>query len=313
MARRDETLLAEIERNLLDGKPLADLLRKCIMLGGRSGSVELRDWASRELRGYTPADELPAYRTVGAPIMADATTGHAIIKGQRMPLSGFPDFVQENISEEFPLRQGVGELEALIKDRDPEQGIHFSIPMAADIARLIDQKSGNPYQHINALYWSVVPAVIHGVIDNIRTTLTELISELLGTMPEDQAIPTPDQAHQAVQVAVYGRKSQVRVTTSQASDGSISSISEETQSPTEEKSGFWTRSRKIGAAVVGLAAIVSAVIAMIEYVHLSQHGHMAVGSPDLDGASSYGVVCTGPSAWRRASRASTVSVRHSPA
>ncbi len=123
--RRDETLLSEIERDLLDGKPLADLLRKCVMLGGRSGSVELRDWASKELRGYDVGDELPAYRTVGAPILADTVTGSAIVTGQRMPLSGFPDFVQENISEEFPLRQGVGELEALVKDRDPDKGIQF--------------------------------------------------------------------------------------------------------------------------------------------------------------------------------------------
>lgn len=45
MSRRDETLISEIERDLLDGKPFADLLRKCTDLGGRSGSVELRDWA----------------------------------------------------------------------------------------------------------------------------------------------------------------------------------------------------------------------------------------------------------------------------
>jgi hypothetical protein len=58
VSRRDETLIGEIERDLLDGKALADL-RKCIVLGGRSGSVELRDWASRQLRGYGPDDELP--------------------------------------------------------------------------------------------------------------------------------------------------------------------------------------------------------------------------------------------------------------
>jgi hypothetical protein len=42
MTRQDETLLAEIEHDLLDGKPLADLVRQCIMPGGGSVSVELR-------------------------------------------------------------------------------------------------------------------------------------------------------------------------------------------------------------------------------------------------------------------------------
>jgi hypothetical protein len=267
MARRDETLLSEIERDLLDGKPLADLLRKCIMLGGRSGSVELRDWASHELRGYDPRDELPNYRTVGAAILADAVTGRAIVKGQRIPLSGFPDFVQENVSEELPLRQGVGELEALVKDKAPDQGIHFSLPMAAEIAGMIDRESGNPWQHINALYWSVIPAAIYGVLDNIRTTLTELISELVGTMPRGQEVPTPDQANQAVQVAVHGRKSRVTVTTSQASGDAHSTIFQESQTAAPEKSGFWTRGRKIGAALVGLATIVSAIITVLLYVH----------------------------------------------
>jgi hypothetical protein len=227
MARRDETLLSEIERDLLGGKPLADLLRKCVVLGGRSGSVELRDWASRELRGYNVGDDLPSYRTVGAPLLADAVTGRAIVKGQRIPLSAFPDFVQENLSEEFPLRQGVGELEALVKNKNPDEGIHFSLPMAAEIAGLIDSQSGNPWQHINALYWSVLPAVIHGVLDNIRTTLAELV----GTMPRDQDVPTPDQAHQAVQVAVHGRRSQVTVTTSQASGDATSVVAQDGQPP----------------------------------------------------------------------------------
>lgn len=49
MPAQRPSLLAEVERDLLDGKPLADLLRKCVILGGRSGSHELRDWASKEL------------------------------------------------------------------------------------------------------------------------------------------------------------------------------------------------------------------------------------------------------------------------
>lgn len=50
----EQTLLAEIERDLLEGKPLADLLRKCIMLGGRSGSQDLRDSRQAPTRTSTP-------------------------------------------------------------------------------------------------------------------------------------------------------------------------------------------------------------------------------------------------------------------
>jgi hypothetical protein len=230
--------------------------------------VELRDWASRELRGYGPDDELPAYRTVYAPILADAVTGNAIIKGQQISSSGLPDVVrEEGISEELPLRQGVGELEALIKGQDPDKGIHFSLPGATLIGQMIDHNSGNPWQHIQRIYWSVIPAVISGVLDNIRTTLAELISELLGTMPRGQEVPTPDQANQAVQVAVNGKRSRVTVMTAQASGNATSTVSPESQSPSADEPGFWTTSRKIGAAIVGLATIAGAVIAWLQLIH----------------------------------------------
>ncbi len=68
-----------------------------------------------------------------------------------------------------------------------------------------------------------------------------------------------------MQVAVHGRRSQVTVTTSQAAGEATSTIT--ILPPLPERSGFWTRGRKIGAGLVGLAAIVSALIAVIQYVH----------------------------------------------
>jgi AbiTii len=62
MTKRDGALLAEVQRDAPDGNvPLADTLRKLIALGGQAGSVQLREWASRELRGYQGSDvELPS-------------------------------------------------------------------------------------------------------------------------------------------------------------------------------------------------------------------------------------------------------------
>ncbi len=212
MASREQNLLSEIERDLLDGKPLADLLRKCVMLGGKSGSAELRDWASKELRGYEPTDEPPKYRTIGALLMADAITGNSIVRGQRISPSALPEFARDDIQEELTLRHGVGELEALVDGRKSDEAIRISIPMAADIGGWMDRESGNPWQHINAIYWSIVPPSIHRILDNVRTSLTEIVAELAGTMPRGQDVPTADQAHQAVQVAVHGS---VRRSTSQ--------------------------------------------------------------------------------------------------
>ncbi|MBT2270671.1 AbiTii domain-containing protein [Rhodococcus qingshengii] len=257
-----QRLLTEIERDLLDGKPLADLLRKCVLLGGRSGSVELRDWATKELKGYEGAkdDEIPPYRTVHAAIMLDGVTPASQIKGQRISATVLPDFVQKKFSEEITMYQSVGELEAMVQNVTTGEALHISLPMAAEICRLMN--TDNPGQTITSLYWAVSIVSIHGILDNLRTTLTELISELVGIMPENQETPTPDQANQAIQVAFHGKASNVSINTSQASSGSISSA---THSPTETTGdldpAWWTLGRKIGAFVVGVAVILGAIFA----------------------------------------------------
>ena len=57
------TLLEQIEQAALDDTAdITGALRKCVALGGQSGSEELRTWATRELKGYNASDQLPEYR-----------------------------------------------------------------------------------------------------------------------------------------------------------------------------------------------------------------------------------------------------------
>ncbi len=145
----DGSLLAEVERDLLDGKPLADLLRKCLMLGGRSGSQDLQEWARTELRGYAGAVDLPSYRIIVAPILLDATTGSSWIKGQSVPASALPDFAREaGLGNEVDLRQGVGELAAIVADTgSSDSGVRVGMPGSEIIGEYFDRSSGNPFQH----------------------------------------------------------------------------------------------------------------------------------------------------------------------
>lgn len=59
MSKQDATLLDQIEDDAVNGRPIADTLRKAVILGGKARSTALRDWATKELKGYAPADELP--------------------------------------------------------------------------------------------------------------------------------------------------------------------------------------------------------------------------------------------------------------
>lgn len=262
----DSSLLAEIERDVLDGRPLADLLRKCIMLGGRSGSQDLRDWASKELRGYQGNTDLPPCRSVSAPILIDAVTGNSWVKGQSVPESGLPDFVRDaSLGNSVDLRQGVGELEALVQQgQSSEHSIRVSLPSAEIIGEYFDRNSGNPFQHTDRVYWSIAPSAIHGVIDNIRTTLTELVTELVASVPRGQEVPTAEQADNAFNVAVHGKKSQITITAPQISGGSASTIDQRTAGPAADPDpAWWTLGRKMGAFIVGMFIILGAIAAII--------------------------------------------------
>jgi AbiTii len=262
MARRQATLLAQIEKEALDDSaPLATALRKCVVLGGKSGSEQLRDWATRELQGYHGKDDLPDYRVVGAPLQVDGVSGNYQITGQQIPPSELPNFAQEHISEEVKLLQGVGGLEALARQSD----IKLMPPMGGDLVRIMNSESDNPFQHIHRIYWSVAPSALHGVLDHIRTALTQLIAELQANMDSDEEIPSTEAANQAVNVVVTGERSQVKVTTAQSSGADNTAVAvprEALSSPSE--SAFWTRSRRIGAFAVGAATIVAAVVAVMQ-------------------------------------------------
>jgi hypothetical protein len=260
VARRNENLIAQIERDVLDDSiPIATALRRCVVLGGKSGSENLRDWATRELQGYYGDDlELPDYRIVAAPLQIDGISGNYQVTGQQYPPSALPEFAREHISEKVELRDGVGSIEAMAKREE----IKLMPPMAADLARVMNSENDDPYQHINSIYWNVSPAAVHGVLDQIRTALTQLVAELRANMTGGEDVPSSEAADQAVQVVVTGKRSNVTVTTAQASGGGSAGIS--TKEPDPKESEFWTRSRRIGAFIVGLATVVAAVVAIIQ-------------------------------------------------
>lgn len=259
-----EGLLYEIQRDLLDGKPLADLLRKCIVLGGRANSAELRDWASKELKGYDLDDEVPPYRTVGATFALDAIVGPRKITGQRISPRDIPSEIvadPESIKEELTIRQGIAEVEQMGRGED---FLNLTFGRASDIVSYMNHKSQEPFQEITALYFRVSATSFLGIVDQVRTALAELLSELEVTVPDSQPAPNQQQAANAVNVAVYGKKSQVGVTSAAASDNSTASV---TTPPAEKpkEAGWWTLGRRIGAAVVGVATIGATYIAYVQW------------------------------------------------
>jgi hypothetical protein len=234
------------------------------VLGGKSGSDQLRTWATRELKGYYGEDALPDYREVPAPIRIDGATAHGLITGQQIGRSSLPDFVQENVRESVELREGVGAIEALAKNGESNGDVvKMSLPMGGDIARLMSADRHG--QTIMSVYWAVAPVALRGVLDQIRTALTLLVAELRASVPSGHDLPSAAAADHAVQFVVTGKRNQITVNTAQAAEGASASVT--VSPPTEQGASSWSRSRRIGAVVVGTATIVGAVAAVIAIVH----------------------------------------------
>ena len=90
--------------------------------------------------------------------------GNYHVTRQAFPPSGLPDFARDKIEAQVELRDGVGNIEALLQMEE----IKLSPPMASDLVRYMNAQNQQPHQHIESLYWQVSPAAIRGVLDQIR-------------------------------------------------------------------------------------------------------------------------------------------------
>jgi hypothetical protein len=56
--------------------------------------------------------------------------------------------------------------------------------------------------HIERMYWGVSPAVLEGVVDQVRAALINLVAEITAHMPEGVDTPSPEGATNAVNFLV---------------------------------------------------------------------------------------------------------------
>jgi len=191
--------------------PLSSLLQNCIVLGGQAGSEKMRDWARRELNGYSGADTVPDYRHVPAAVMAVITNRAGYNGGTtRIDDSVFPAQVRDMIREKVDLGDavlggGIGELEALASEGTEE---HRLIPSwSTFIKDTLNEFNMGPTSRVAEVYWSVSNASIRGVLVRIRTALAELVAELITLTPQDQEVPDKLAADQAIQFVITGDRS----------------------------------------------------------------------------------------------------------
>jgi hypothetical protein len=263
MARRQVGLLAQIEKGALDDSAaLASTLRKCVVLGGQARSSALRDWARRELDGYSnDVSNMPGYRTLTAPILADGMSAAWQFRRKQISTWDLPEFAEEAYRDGVKMPMGVAELEKLASHTDP---IDLQAPGMVDLVHYM-----NRIEQYNVsferIYFSVHPTAVHGILDTIRTNLAAMVAELRAVGVGDDDIPTPLAADQAFQVVIKkASRSPITINNAVASGpGAIASADQQKPSvPGDDTSGWVRVLRGPWGLLVGGSGIVGAYAAL---------------------------------------------------
>lgn len=196
-------MLAALEADVIADTAVAPTLRRVILLGGRAGSSELRDWASRELNGYDDDASLPAYRRVPSVICIDANVGYTRRTGQVISPSILPEYAQDLFAGGPAFFQGIGTIEAMAREaRDGGGTLRLTHRNAMDLCAALDD--GQPFQETTALYWQVSAASIEGIVEHVKTALAELIAAMRTRTPVGDVLPTAAVADAAVRDILGG-------------------------------------------------------------------------------------------------------------
>lgn len=224
MSSRTNGLLAQIEAGVLDDSvPLSTLLQKVIVLGGRAGSENMREWARRELKGYTDPTLVPDYRNVFATLNLRITNRvglNPII--QRVTPRELPESLTTKVDvEQATLWMSIGELEALVAKGDESGDPHWLSPSWADqMAQWVRENSvRSPMSVLDGVFWLVPNTAVKSLLVQVRTALAELVAELAVLTPEGQEVPTQAAADQAVQFVLTGERPTINITAQHTNSG----------------------------------------------------------------------------------------------
>ena len=112
------------------------------VLAESRASASLREWATKELKGYGADDALPSYRMTRSLLFLDAAIPGGRVSGQQVPLTLIPDVARSSIQGDIHLPQPIAEIGDLVSSarRDGEDSIRLSPPLAQETSRPDEQR-----------------------------------------------------------------------------------------------------------------------------------------------------------------------------
>lgn len=192
-------LLEQLEADVIDeAKPVSAILRTCIVIARLAKAPQLRQWALHELKGYSPEQEFPPYRTFSSPAYIDGYTPISKYKGVVLsPFStaGWP--IRHILTRPLNIEYPIDAIESFVAGSDDV--LHLTPQNLPALLTHLNQHSGAD-SPTTRLYWMLPKAELEGLLGQIRTSLTEFVDELMAEVESSGTAPSPEETK-----AVLGR------------------------------------------------------------------------------------------------------------
>lgn len=179
-------LAALIDQAADSTRPLSDVLRQVKIVASRIGDRELAKWASDELNGYGPDDELPPYRAErGFPVQGDwsGPAGSRITNAEISPVGITDDFIGWFSTS---LRQPVADLE-LLSSGTHDPVLRWDPWAVVEYNRRASSGEGGARMRMMSLVDArlMIPRnTLRGILDSIRTRVLDFALALEGVAPD---------------------------------------------------------------------------------------------------------------------------------
>ncbi|MGP3638236.1 AbiTii domain-containing protein, partial [Streptomyces sp. 24-1644] len=254
MNRQHARLLRRIERDALNvDTPISQALRNCLILGGQTGSLELQQWAQRELEGYSGVaqSEFPAYRKIPAGLYVTTVVPQfgrvATFPDQKVNRYMLPEGMRGFLDEPAFVGHGVTELEENLRSAEPGSRFQMTPPGADELAVMIAQNMEGR-GHVS-VYWSIPPSAFRGLLDQIRNRLIQLVAHLQRSTPTGNTPVSPSQIGQIMRdIRIDGNDNSVSVNVGTQADPNPA------PSRTARLGVFWTAMGAVGTIAGAIIA-----------------------------------------------------------
>jgi len=182
--------------------PIADLLRKCLVLSYTLNNEVLRTWCENELNGYKGASDVPQYRKVTVVSRGNFVRDDGATMRDQPLQTSVLEKKHRALASEVPLLQPIASYANVESKPDALLALEWPPDMTVHY-----QSAFFPYHTLRKAWNVIPPSAVIGMLDAVRTRILLFALELrkeLGEVGDNPSNLPVDQINKTVVANIFG-------------------------------------------------------------------------------------------------------------